>query len=91
MNNTIVYNITDLRTNLFEIINLVYYQNKIIKIMKNNRPMATIAKDISPAKPKKSILDFAGCLTDKEDYRIMKKAVRDLRKGKERATPIHKL
>lgn len=92
MNNTITYNITDVRTNLFEIINMVYYQNKVIKIIKNNRPMATIIKDTVPDMPKKSIMDFAGCLTSDEDYRISKKVVRDSRRViNSRATPIHKI
>lgn len=87
MSNVITFTATEARRNWFEILNMVAYEKKEARISKNNRFLVRIVRDM---RPKKTLMDYAGCMSDKE-ARAMKKAIKELRKLPERATKIHKL
>ncbi len=76
MSNIITYSATAARADLFEILNMVHYENKEVRILKNNRPMARIVRESCVSSPKKTVVDdfysLAGSLSDKDAENMLK-------------------
>lgn len=76
MTNIVDYTATDARANLFEILNSVYFGEKEVRIIKNNKPMVRIIKEVSNLEKNKDPFELCGQLSkseaDKMEYEIEK-------------------
>ncbi len=73
-----IYTATEAREKLFEILNLVYYGNSDVIIMKNKKPMVRIVKEKN-LPDKNSVFSLAGAMKV-EDADRMEKTVQSLKK-----------
>ena len=78
MTNKYIYTATEAREKLFEILNVVYYGNTDIIIMKNKKPMVRIIKE-KKLSGKASLLSLAGTMKEEDAARIQK-TIRELKK-----------
>lgn len=70
MDNIITVNSSTARDDFYNLMSAVYLNNKTVIIKKSGIPVMTWNK--IDDKPKKSFMDFAGMLTEKEGDRLLK-------------------
>lgn len=84
---TSVVTATNARTNLFEIINKVYFGGEEIVITKNDKPVVRISKE-DEAERKGHLMNLAGSLSPEEADTI-KSTIKELKRLPARKTPSH--
>lgn len=83
MTNIVDYTATDARANLFEILNSVYFGDKEVRIIKNNKPMVRITKEVSNLEKNKDPFELCGLLSVNE-AKNMEKEIEKLKNLPER-------
>lgn len=83
MTNVIDYTATAARANLFEILNSVYFGETEVRIIKNNKPMVRITKEVASLEKNKDPFELCGLLSVNE-AKNMEKEIKKLKNLPER-------